>query len=198
MSRIFNPERFKAAIARIDAANSEDPASESFAGKAYPKGLLYGQRMTAWLDKLAPDASEELQLAVRAQHIRRWAIARGEYPVGRTGYNQWRKTLARFHAETTGEIMREVGYPQAGIKRVQLLLRKERLKLDPEAQTLEDTACLVFLENYLADFSTQHDEEKLVNIVRKTWRKMSPQGHEAALLLILPGNLQTIVEKALV
>ncbi len=194
---ISDPVRFEKAIARFDAANAEDPNREAHEGSEHPKELLYGRRMTAWLERLAPDASEALRLAVRCQHIRRWAIPRGAYPMDRTGYREWRTTLAKFHAETAGEILREVGYDEATILRVQALVRKERLKLDAETQALEDVACLVFLESYFADFVRQHDEEKLIDILRKTWRKMSPRGHEAALGLALSPELRGIVEKAL-
>ena len=141
--------------------------------------------MTAWLERLAPDASEALRLAARGQHICRWTIPRDSYPMDRAGYLRWRNECKRMHAEKLGEILKEVGYDQATIDRVQSLVRKERLKADPETQLLEDVICLVFLENYFADFSRQHDEAKLIDIVRKTWKKMSPQGHEAALKLPL-------------
>jgi hypothetical protein len=180
--------RFPAALARIDAANAEDP---------HGKELLYSQRMTAWLERLAPDASEALRLAVRAQHLRRWTIPRGRYPMDLAGYKRWRTTLASFHAETVGAILREVGYDEATLARVQALVRKERLKLDPEAQLLEDVACLVFLENYFAEFARQHDEEKLIGIVQKTWKKMSERGRAAALGLELAPEVRGLVEQAL-
>lgn len=194
---ISDPVRYEQAIARFDAANAEDPNREAYEGAEHPKELLYGRRMTAWLERLFPDASEALRLAVRCQHIRRWEIPRSTYPMDRTGYREWRTTLARFHAETAGEVLRGVGYEEAVIGRVQSLVRKERLKLDAETQALEDAACLVFLESYFADFARQHDEEKLVDILRKTWRKMSPKGHEAALGLALSPDLRRVVERAL-
>ena len=180
--------RFAAALARIDAANVEDPNS---------KELLYGRRMTAWLERLEPEASEALRLAVRAQHIRRWTIPRSRYPMDLAGYKQWRTTLAQFHAETVGGILRETGYDEATIRRVESLVRKERLKLDPEAQVLEDVACLVFLESYFTSFARQHDEEKLAGILRKTWKKMSPRGQQAALGLAWEPELRALVERAL-
>ena len=194
---VADAERFKAAIARFDAANAEDPTTEVFQGVVYPKELLYAQRMTAWLDTLAPDASEALRLAVRCQHIRRWTIPRHTYPMDRTGYLRWRTTLARFHADTAAAILRDVGYDDATIGRVQTLLRKESLKRDPEVQCLEDVICLVFLENYLAAFATQHDEAKILNIVQKTWKKMSPRGHEVALTLSMSPETRRLVEQAL-
>jgi Domain of unknown function (DUF4202) len=194
---LADPERFNAALARFDAANAEDPTTEVFQGVVYPKELLYAQRMTAWLDKLAPDASEALRLAVRCQHIQRWRIPRHTYPMDRTGYLRWRTTLARFHADTASAIMRDLGYDDATIRRVRTLLRKESLKRDPEVQCLEDVICLVFLENYFAAFATQHNEAKIVDILQKTWKKMSSRGHEVALTLPMSPEARRLVEQAL-
>ncbi|MEE9148846.1 MAG: DUF4202 domain-containing protein [Candidatus Tectomicrobia bacterium] len=190
-------KRFAEAMRRFDAANAEDPNTEVYEGKTYPKELLYAQRMTVWLDQLAPDASEALQLAARCQHIRRWMIPRRDYPMDRRGYLRWRTTLYTFHAETGGDILRDVGYDDATISRVQTLLRKERLKRDAEVQCLEDVICLVFLESYFADFATQHDEAKIIGIVQKTWKKMSRHGQEVALTLNLSAPALQLVEKAL-
>jgi hypothetical protein len=190
-------EKLSEAIARFDAANAEDPHKETIDGKEHPKALVYAERMSAWLDKLAPDATEVVRLAVRAQHIRRWTVERERYPMDRAGYRKWRTDLGAFHAETAGRILREVGYAEEAVARVQALLRKERLKADPEVQLLEDVACLVFLDHYFAEFAQKHDEEKLVDIVRKTWRKMSPRGHEAAHGLRLPPKLGALVKRAL-
>ncbi len=190
-------ERFNAAIARFDAANAEDPTTEVFQEEVYPKELLYAQRMTAWLDNIAPEASEALRLAVRCQHIQRWTIPRHTYAMDRHGYLRWRTTLAKFHADTAAAILRDVGYDEVTIQRVQTLLRKERLKRDPEVQCLEDVICLVFLEHYLAAFATQHDEVKVLDILRKTWTKMSPRGHEVALTLPMSPEARRLVEQAL-
>jgi len=190
-------KKFELTITRFDAENAEDPNHEIFEGQEYPKELLYAKRMTAWQEKLAPEASPIVKLAARAQHIRRWEIPRSSYPMDRKGYRQWRTDLGKFHAKKADEIMRGVGYDEEIIERVQALLRKENLKLDPDVQLLEDIICLVFLESYFADFSEQHDEKKLINIIRRTWKKMSPQGHQAALELELPSELASIIEKAL-
>jgi hypothetical protein len=181
-------DAFSLAIEQIDAANAADP---------HGKELLYSQRMSAWLDKLRPDAPEPLRLAARAQHVRRWHIPRADYPMDRIGYLTWRTTLYRFHAEETAKILAEVGYDGDTIARTSSLIRKERIKTDSDAQTLEDVICLVFLENYFADFAAAHDDEKVVNILRKTWRKMSPQGHEMALTLSIPLEARKLVERAL-
>ncbi len=194
---IENQQRFQAAIERFDAANAEDPNLEVHDGKNYPKEWLYGRRMTQALDRLEPDADEAVQLAVRAQHICRWKIPRRDYPMDRAGYRKWRTELGRFHAETAANILRETGYGEATIERVQALLRKERLKADPGTQLLEDVICLVFLEYYAAEFVQDHDEPKLLNIFRRTWNKMSPRGQQAALQLDLPSAVGEIVGKAL-
>ncbi len=189
--------RFDRALSAFDAANAEDPTLQSAEGSAHPKELLYARRMSAWLERLAPDAPEVVRLAVRAQHIRRWTIPRDRYPMDRPGYRRWRTDLAAFHAETAGAILKQVGYDDAAIARVQALLRKERLKADPDVQLLEDVACLVFLEHYFEEFATKHPEDKLVDIVRKTWRKMSPRGQEAARRLKLAPRLEAIIARAL-
>jgi hypothetical protein len=189
--------RFEQAMARFDAANGEDPNLEAHEGVEVPKELLYARRMSAWLEKLAPQAGEPLRLAVRCQHLCRWTIPRGGYPAGRLGYRQWRSTLAEFHARKAGEILRQSGYDPATVARVQALVRKEKVKVDPEAQILEDVACLVFLENYFSEFSLKHDEEKIIDIIRKTWRKMSPGGQQTALALDLPERARALVGKAL-
>lgn len=189
--------RLAEALARFDALNSQDPHTEVDNGQQRPKELVYAERMTAWLDRLRPDAPDALRLAVRSQHLQRWAIPRSDYPQGRAGYKQWRTALAKYHAERAGEVLRDVGYDAATIERVQSLLRKENFKRDDDAQTLEDVACLVFLQHYFADFAARHDDDKLIEIVRKTWRKMSPQGRAAAGELELPPRLADLVGRAL-
>jgi hypothetical protein len=192
-----NQIRFTAAIAKIDEANAADPNREVFQGQEVAKEVLYSRRMTDWLNRLAPEASEMLRLAAHGQHICRWTIPRDSYPMDRPGYHRWRTDCQRMHAEKLGEILRAVGYDESDIARVQSLVRKERLKLDAETQLLEDVICLVFLESYFADFAKQHDEAKLIDIVRKTWKKMSPRGHEAALQLPMNESARKIVEQAL-
>jgi len=190
-------ERFTKAILRFDAANAEDPETEVVEGESYPRELLYAQRMSTWLERYAPDASEALRLAVRCQHIRRWVIPRRDYPMDRRGYLQWRTTLAKFHAETAAEILRQVGYEEGMIARVQSMLRKEGLTRDPEVQCLEDVICLVFLENYCADFARQHETAKALGVLRKTWSKMSARGQEVARASVLPPEVQRLIEAAL-
>lgn len=188
---------FERALAQIDAAHAGDPQKVIIDGIEHPEELLYAARMTAWLRRLAPGASDALQLAARCQHLRRWEIPRERFPMTRAGYLQWRTTLAAFHAEQAGAILRDVGYQTPFVERVQSLIRKEGLKTDPETQLLEDVVCLVFLENYFADFAPRHDEQKVIGILRKTWRKMSEQGRAAALKLDLPPEARALVARAL-
>ena len=184
---------FAKAVDLFDAANAEDPQRvDGVAGE-----MLYARRMTHWLAELYPDASEELQLAARCQHIRRWMIPRSTYPKTRAGYHQWRTRLYSFHADTAAEILRQVGYDPARIDRVRALLKKERLKTDAQTQALEDVACLVFLENYFAEFAARQEAEKMVTILRRTWAKMSPRAHGAALQLQLPDAARKLMEQAL-
>jgi len=190
-------DRFKAAIEKIDQANSEDPNKETFEGKEYPKELLYSIRMTGWLEKVAPNASEALKIATRSQHIQRWKIPRKDYPMDRVGYFKWRDTLKVFHAELVSGLLKEAGYDEETIGQVASLLKKEKLKTNPETQTLEDVICLVFLENYFSDFAGKHDEEMVIDIIQKSWKKMSEAGHKVALQLSLDKEASHLVEKAL-
>ena len=176
--------RLQAVLARIDAANGKDPYTENEGGVAHPKELLYARRMSGWLERLRPDASPALLIAARAQHLERWAIPRDRFPPGRTGYLRWRTTLGRHHAERTAALMREAGFDGDTIAAVAALLRKEglaRAAPDSDVQALEDCACLVFLAYYLAPFADKHPPAKVVDILAKTWRKMSPAARSAAL-----------------
>jgi hypothetical protein len=164
-----------------------------------PAALAYGRRMSSWLLRLAPDAPEPLRLAARAQHIGRWKRPRSDYPAGRDGYLKWRTDLARFHAETTAELLGKAGYDADTIARVGDLLQKKNLKRDPDTQTLEDAACLVFLETQFTEFSRRHPDEKVLDILRKTAAKMSPRGRTeaAALARHLPEDRRALVVRAL-
>jgi len=182
----------------FDAANSADPNLEpNEAGELVPKELLYAQRMTACLGRVAPDAPEAVQLAARCQHIRRWSIPRQDFPLTRPGYHQWRNTLKKYHAELAGELLAQAGYAPADIERVQQLVQKLRLKDDPEVQLLEDVICLVFLEYYFLPFAAHHPEEKVIEIVQKTWPKMTERGHALALQLPFTPEALALVSKAL-
>ncbi len=194
-------EHYQAAITAFDRANAEDPNRERVESEEYPKELLYAQRMSEMQERYAPDASEAVKLAVRAQHIRRWKIPRNSYPPDRQGYLQWRTGLYAFHAETAGHILREAGYDDAMTERVKTIIGKRELKVNPDTQLMEDVVGLVFIEHYLLAFTGQHpeyDEAKWVRIIRKTWQKMSLRAHEFALAgrINLPEVLKPLILKA--
>lgn len=190
-------EQFIKAIQLFDAANSLDPNKEIFEGNEFPKELLYAERMTNQLNKFAPNSSEALQLTVRCQHICRWEIPRDSYEMNRVGYLTWRKELKDFHAKKASEILGKAGYNAETINEVEFLLLKKQLKKNADTQTLEDVVCLVFLEFYFSKFSEKYSEEKLIDIVQKTWKKMSEKGHKAALGLKLPESALALITKAL-
>ena len=159
--------RFERAIAAIDAANAEDP---------HGKELRHSEMATTWVRRLRPEPSEELLLAARAHHLRRWSIPRDSYPEGRSGYLRWRRALQHQHADDVGRILSTEGYEPDSVARVQDIVQKRHLSTDPEVQAFEDALCLVFVEDQLAEFSTRVDEAKLADIVEKTLQKMSPEG----------------------
>lgn len=181
----------------FDAANEEDPHTEVWQGKKFPKELLYAIRMTEKLSEFAPNASEALQLAARCQHICRWEIPRETYNMDRTGYLKWRQDLKKFHAGKAAQILLEAGYDRKTIDEVTFLVEKKQLKRNTDTQALEDVICLVFLQYYFEPFAREHTEQKLVDILQKTWRKMSEEGHRAALILPLSPKTLDLVSKAL-
>lgn len=181
----------------IDSVNSEDPNTTTINGATKPKELLYGQYMTACINQYWPQANELLQIAVRAQHIKRWHLKRTEFDAGKAGYLKWRIEQGKFHAQLTKSLMLENGYSEDDAETTAKLLRKEKLKSNADTQTLEDVACLVFLQHYFDEFAAKHTEEKIIRILQLTWRKMSAQAHEVALKLTLPGHLAALVGKAL-
>ena len=189
--------RLRAAFALLDGMHREDPSGGADGPKDILASLDYHQRVGRWVERLVPDASVALRLAAHSQHVRRWAIPRDSYPMTRKGYRDWRDALGRFHARTAAEVLVRVGYDADTVARVEQLLRKQRLRTDPEAQTLEDAACLVFLEVQLEDFSRRHSEEKLLHILRRTWKKMSPDGRDLALQLELPEAAAGLLRKAI-
>lgn len=193
----MKPTRFETAIALIDKANSEDINTYQVAGMDYPKELLYSQRMTRKLLQFEPNASKALQIAARAQHICRWKIARDAYPMDRVGYLKWRETLKKMHGDLTADILTQVGYDDQFTDRVKAIILKKLIKKNEESQTLEDTICLVFLDYYFDEFAAKHDDEKIIDILKKTWVKMSDKGHEAALKLPFSEKSLALVKQAI-
>lgn len=191
----MNRNKLNAAIELIDQANREDPNLEKWQDQVYPKELLYSQRMSEWLEKMKPDADEAHQLAARAQHLTRWKVPRESYPKTREGYLQWRIYLYDFQADEAGKILNQVGFDDETISRVKKMVGKKGQS--DEVQLIEDVACLVFMEYYLPEFAGTQSEDKLIDIVRKTWRKMSEAGQRHALGLNLSDDLMDVVVKAI-
>ncbi|QFI39705.1 DUF4202 domain-containing protein [Moritella marina ATCC 15381] len=193
----MSEQRIEQAIELIDQINQRDPVTELVDGVAQPKEWLYGIRMSECLAEFMPDASTALQIAARAQHIKRWSIPRSDHPMGREGYYKWRQSLGRLHAEEAMAIAVQVGCSEDEVQAIGRMLRKEKIKRDPQVQALEDVICLVFLKHYFSAFAEKHTPEKLIVIVQKTWAKMSEQGHEAALKLPFTPDQQALLAKAL-
>lgn len=194
-------EPYEKAVELIDAANSEDPNRETADGKEWPKELLYSHRMSDMIDRFAPDADDAMKLAVRAQHIQRWKSKRSDYAEGRQGYLQWRSQLYKFHANTAGELLAQAGCDEDVIERVKTAVSKKALKLNVDSQLLEDVADLVFIEHYMLAFAEKHpeyDEAKWIDIVQKTWKKMSEGAQQFALAgkITLPEPLIPLIQKA--
>ena len=198
----MNNEKFEKAIELYNVANSQDPNFEVENGKDIPKELLYSQRMLDMINRFKPDADDVAKLSVAAQHIERWKSPRSDYPMNRKGYHQWRTKLYKFHADTAAKLLEEVGYDDAVIERVKLAIGKKNLKNNADTQILEDIAALTFIEHYMMAMYInfpQYDEEKWIDIIIRTWKKMSPEAQEFALSgnVKLPEDLVPVIQKAI-
>ena len=194
--RIYNAgvnDKYTSAIRRFDEENGRDPNQE----EGRPRELLYAERLTGWVLRLRPDASEALRLAARCQHICRWQSPRESQPMTRAGYLKWRAELKKFHAAKSGAILHEVGYDDATIRRVQELNLKQNFPADAECRVLEDALCLVFLEFQFAALAAKSDDEKMINALRKSWLKMTDAARAEALKLIFDPRAKELVERAL-
>ncbi len=196
-------ERYNKALQLYDAANSQDPNLETdYDGKQLPKELLYSRRMLDMLKRYRPDADEVARLAVAAQHIERWKSPRSDYPMNRKGYHQWRTNLYKFHADTAARYLQQAGYDEAFIERVKLAIGKKNLRNNSDTQILEDVAALTFIEHYMLPMYEkypQYDEEKWIDIIIRTWKKMSPDAQQFALSgkVKLPEDLVPVIQKAI-
>jgi hypothetical protein len=197
-------QMFDKAITLMDAANNEDPNKETDStGKEVPKELLYSHRMLDMIQRYLPDADDVAKLSVAAQHIQRWKSPRSDYPMNRKGYHLWRTRLYTFHADIAGKLLEEVGYDEAFIGRVTQAISKKNLRTNPDTQILEDVAALTFLEHYMMafyqKFDTQYDEDKWIDIILRTWKKMSEKAQNFALTgnIQLPEELVPLIQKAL-
>lgn len=198
---IFGPvqdvARFERAMAAFDAANAEDPNHETVDDQSVPHELVDARRVSVWIDRLAPDASEALRLAGRCQHIRRWEIPRDRYPKTRAGYLKWRQDLKQFHADAAASILRDCGYDDELICTVQALNLKKGLAQGGDVQVLEDALCLTFLEFEFESFFPRVSKDRMLGILRKTWGKMSDQAHQEALALSFGEAARQLIGEAL-
>jgi hypothetical protein len=192
-----DPQKFAAALRRFDEENSRDPNFEIAGGISHPRELLYARRLTDWVLRLAPDASEVLRLAARCQHLCRWKSPRENYPMTRAGYLKWRADLKKFHAEKSGEILRECGYDEEAIRSVQELNLKKNFPADAEARTLENALCLVFLEFQFAALAAKTVEDKTINALQKSWGKMTEAARAEALKLNYGKREKALLHRAL-
>ncbi len=186
-------DKFQAAIRRFDGENAHDPNQDG----GRPRELVYAERLTDWVRRLQPDASEALLLAARCQHICRWQSPREKYPMTKAGYLKWRADLKIFHAQKSGGILRETGYDEATIRRVQDLNLKKKFPADPEVRVLEDALCLVFLQYQLAELAAKSDDDKMINALRKSWGKMTEAARAEALKLNYSPREKSLIEQAL-
>ena len=194
---VADPARFAAALRRFDDANARDPNTELAAGSPQPRELLYARRLTDWVLRLQPDASEALRLAARCQHLCRWEIPRASYPMDRVGYLKWRAELKKFHAHKSAEILRELGYADGLVAQVHALNLKQNFPNDPDSRVLEDALCLVFLEFQFAELAARTDDDKMINALRKSWQKMTEPARQAALKLSFGAREMALIQRAL-
>ena len=192
----MDTERFERAVAAIDAANADDPNRIEVDGVSQPKERAHAAMASAWVRRLRPDADEALLLAAHGHHVRRWEIPRSDEPEGRSGYLRWKRRLQQHHADVLGSLLADAGYEPETVERVQQLVRKERLRTDPDVRTLEDALSLVFLETQFADLAARLEEDHMVDVVAKTLRKMSDDGRRAALEFHLGEREARIVHRA--
>jgi hypothetical protein len=190
-------DRLAAALTAIDAANADDPNVITVDGVERPKELTHAELMTRWVRTLDPDCSDEQILAARAHHLRRWTIPRASYPDGRSGYLRWRAALKRQHGDDVGAILRDAGYDDESVARVQAIVTKRGLGQDPAVQVHEDALCLVFLETQLDELASKMGDDKTVAILQKTAKKMSPAGLDAARALRFSPPASALLERAL-
>ena len=188
--------RLERAFGAIDAANADDPVTVVVEGVRRPKEQAHAEMAVAWVRRLRPTASAELLLAARAHHVRRWEIPRSSEPDGRAGYLRWKRRLQQHHADVAGEVLRGVGEPDEVVARVQAIIRKERLRTDPEVRTLEDALALVFVETQLADLAERLDDDHMVDVLAKTMAKMSAEGRAAVGEIPVDGRAAALLARA--
>ena len=180
----------------IDTAHAADPHRTP---DGQPAELIYADRMEHWVTRVAAEPTPLLRLAARCQHLERWIVPRASFPEGKVGYLTWRRSLYTKQSERARSLLLQAGVSAEEAAEVATWVSKTGLKTNPGTQALEDAACLVFLEKEIGAFAAQHAEyprEKFVDIIKKTWRKMSARAQELALALDLPPAIAALVRDA--
>lgn len=190
-------DKLEKAFELFDAFNKQDPGTITWEGVIYPAEYFYAVQLYNWVLKLSPAAGEMLLLASRSQHIGRWKVPRNSYPEGKSAYLRWRTDLAKYHAETAGQLMLQAGYSLEEVKSVQHIIRKEQLRSNPEVQVIENALCLVFLQFQYEDFIFKHDNKKVITIIKKSWTKMTEPGRNAAMTLHFSEKGKALILEAL-
>lgn len=185
-----------AAFAAFDAYNNQDPNQETVGTEKLSKETLYGLRMSIWLNRYDVSAPDQVKLAARSQHIGRWEMARDSFPMNRTGYLKWRSQLAIHHSKTAGNILSNLGYEEELIDKVKFLLQKKQLRQNEETQLLEDVIFLVFVEHYLEPFAAKHTDEKVIDIIAKTLKKVTARAIETASSISVSERMERLIGEA--
>ena len=193
-----NSTHYAAACAAIDAANGADPTVVVVRGISTPLALAHGQLATEWISIMhGPHPANEWLLAARAHHLRRWEVTRSTYPQGKAGYLNWRKDQKARHAHDVAELLTAAGYQSDFVASVQALIQRQQLRSDAGQQAVEDAACLVFIETQLASFADQHERGKVIDIIQKTARKLSPLGASMIDRIVLAPSAAALLAEAL-
>lgn len=190
-------EMIRRAHAQFDDKNAQDPTTIVVDGASKPRELALAHWLEEWVHRVVSSPSLPLRLAARCQHLMRFSMPRSEYPKGRVGYLKWRKDMSKRHADLASEILRGVGFDEVVIEQVRKINMKQALKTDADCQAMEDALCLSFLEHEYGEFSAKHEDDKVIDIVQKTWRKMSERGQQLARQLPLEGRAKELVGRAL-
>jgi hypothetical protein len=186
---------FEKALREFDQVNAQDPRTQTVGGKSHPRESIFALRVSVWVERLNPDASEAVRLAARSHTLRRWEIPRSQYRMDTAGYHEWRTATAAHSAKAAADILQQMGYPEDAIAYVTQLITWKLFPQDPDAQLLEDADCLAFLEIKLAEYLDQWDEDKVRRILQGTWRKMSPTARQMALELPFDQRVKNILEE---
>lgn len=190
-------EREARTAAAIDAANEPDPERVRFRGEERPLQQTLGRLAAEWVDRLDPSATPAQRLAARAHHLRRWERPRAAYPEGRAGYLRWRRDAKAVHADEVADLLTAEGWDDDTVAAARRLVRKEGLGRDPVAQVHEDAVCLAFLEVQLDDAAARMGDDKTVDVLRRTARKMSAEALAHAAGLPYSEHGRALLEAAL-